>query len=38
LKITRADEEENNKLLKALFEKAISLTTAGLASNAVSFI
>jgi len=27
LKITRADEKENNKLLKSLFEKAIPLTT-----------
>jgi len=35
LKITRADEKENNKVLKSLFEKAIPLTTAGLASNSV---
>jgi len=35
LRIVRADEQENNKLLKALFEKAIPLTGAGLASPAV---
>jgi len=34
-KIIRADEQENNKLLESLFEKAIPLTTAGVGSNAV---
>eukprot|EP01126_Amoeba_proteus_P028226 TRINITY_DN2786_c0_g1_i5.p1 TRINITY_DN2786_c0_g1~~TRINITY_DN2786_c0_g1_i5.p1 ORF type:complete len:494 (+),score=106.89 TRINITY_DN2786_c0_g1_i5:335-1816(+) len=35
MKITMADEKENNKLLKVLFEKAVLLSTSGLASNTV---